>query len=248
MAGGFHLLLEAGRIGLDPKGLLARGGIVLAPTPSTEVVVSLAHALNKVAADGESKLVRAALAPLHGPLKRAATGPFSEADQRLACEAFQRHGETGLLRTYAAAALERWPQRPLFVYFAVAADHGDNPEQIPRRERLALETALNAAKSEGDRRTVQRIISLLDPLDDARSFSDGIPFGAMPDNPRALLEMMLDIAGERDFLDFVKESIGKQAFIDLKQQSHGDKQEFMHSLIDLMASQSQPLKRPSPNP
>ncbi|MHB8166314.1 MAG: tetratricopeptide repeat protein, partial [Sulfuricella sp.] len=78
LMGGFHLLLEAGKVGGDPKALLPRAGVDLAATPAPEAVVALAHALN--AARDEEKAIRAALGPLQAPLKRAVKAKFSEAD------------------------------------------------------------------------------------------------------------------------------------------------------------------------
>ncbi|MBI5438397.1 MAG: hypothetical protein HY936_05550 [Nitrosomonadales bacterium] len=247
LMGAFQLLLEADKVGANPKTLLLCAGIDLAATPATETVVVLARALNE-ARDGK-KAIRAALAPLRASLKRAATSRFSEAEHLLVCEAWQRSDEEDLLFTYAEAALKRWPGRPVFVYFRVMARYGNDSYNIPDRDMHALDKAYKDAKKQGDQRTAQRILTLLEPPMDDMPFSDGDPFdtfGDMPGSPRAMFELLLAMKGEQALLDMVRRAIGKRAFNDLKQQFGGNQKDFTRRLIDMMVEDEARIKRQQP--
>ncbi len=235
LVGAFHLLLEAGNVGGDPKALLKRAGIDLVAAPAPETVVALAHVLNT--ARGEKKAICAALCPLSAPLKRAVKAKFSEADHLLVCEALQRFEEEELLFIYAEAALKRWPGRPIFVYLRAVARYEKAKFYIPDRELYALEKAFEDAKKQGDQRTASRISLLLAPPMDAMPFPDDDslnPFDDYPDDPRAMFELLLSMKGEKDFLNMVRQAIGSQAFADLKQQVGGNQKDFVRRLIDMM--------------
>lgn len=251
LVGVFHLLLEANKVGLDPKDLLLRAGVDLETTPpAPEAVIALAQAMS-AARDGE-KVIHAALAPLRAPLKRAVKAKFSEADHLLVCEALQRSGEKELLLTYAEAALKRWPSRPVFVYFRVTARYGNDSYNIPDRDFDALDKALEDARKQGDERTAQRILAVLDPMEDM-SVQDPYldddpfnPFDGIPGSPRAMFELLLAIKGEKVFLDMVRNEIGKQALNDLKQQFGGNQRDFTRHLIDMMVENDARIKRQHP--
>lgn len=235
MVGAFHLLLEAGAVGRDPKTLLLHTGVDLTATPAPEAVVALAHGMN--VAHVEKKALRAALGPLRAPLKRAANAKFSEADHLLVCEAWQRFEENELLFAYAEAALKRWPGRPVFVYLSVIARYGNDPYDIPDRELHALDQAAKDARKQGDQRTASRISVLLAPPMDDMIFSDDDPFNPfddLPDNPRAMFELLLAMKGEKAFLDMVRQAIGKQAFAEMKKQFGGNQKDFIRRLLDMM--------------
>ncbi len=117
LLGGFQLALEAGRLGLDAAVLLARGKVNLTATPAPAAVAALARALEatrEMDTTLRDKTLRAALHPLRPALRRAASGRYAEAEQRLICEAWLRRKDSELLRLYADAALKHWPQRPIF--------------------------------------------------------------------------------------------------------------------------------------
>jgi len=248
LVGAFHLLLEAGNVGGDPKALLKCAGIDLAATPAAEAVVALAHVLN--AARGDKKAICAALGPLRAPLKRAVKAKFSEADHLLVCEALQRLEEEELLFIYAEAALKCWPDRPIFVYLRAVASYEKATYYIPERELYALEKAFEEAKKQGDQRTASRISLLLAPPMDDMPFpgDDSLnPFDDYPDDPRAMFELLLSMKGEKDFLDMVRQAIGKQAFAELKQQVGGNQKDFVRRLIDMMVDMGgASINNPSP--
>jgi hypothetical protein len=239
LVGSFHLLLEAGRTKRDPKVLLRRAGVDLGRTPAAEEVVALAHALNALR-DGD-KALHAALGPLRAMLARAAAAPFSEPDQHLVCEALHRRNERDLARRYAEAALKRWPGRPVFVYLKTAAAYGANPWQMPPRERIALEQALDLAQARGEQRTALRLRDLLSAAmgDFAVADEDGLDALDGVDG-RAMLEMILALGGEDQFLDIARRQLGKDVFEELRRELGGNKKQFAHALMELIASVSLP--------
>lgn len=235
LLGGFHLLLEAGKERGDLKGLLLRGGVNLAAMPAPEEVVALMQGLN--AARHGQKEICAALRPLRATLKRAAKAKFSETDHLLVCETFQRFEEKELLLAYAEAALKRWPGRPVFVYLRAIARYGNDPYDIPDREFYVLDKAAEDARKQGDQRTASRIGALLAPPVHDMPFPDDGPFNPfddLPNDSRAMFELLISMQGEEAFLDMVRQGIGKQAFAELKKQFGSNQKDFIRRLIDTM--------------
>ena len=238
LVGSFHLLLEAWRTKRDPAAALCRAGVELSAAPRADEIVAFAHALNAVR-DGD-KALRVALGPLRAMLGRAATTQFAEPDQLLVCEALHRRNEHDLARRYAEAALRRWPGRPVFVYLKAAATYGANPWQIPPRELPALEQALDQAQAQGDQRTALRLRDLLSaPMGDfgppgEDEFDD--PDELEGESGRAMLEMMLALGGEDQFLEIARAQLGKEAFDALRRALGGNKKRFARALMDLLAN------------
>jgi len=166
------------------------------------------------------------------------------------CEALQRLEEEELLFIYAEAALKCWPDRPIFVYLRAVASYEKATYYIPERELYALEKAFEEAKKQGDQRTASRISLLLAPPMDDMPFpgDDSLnPFDDYPDDPRAMFELLLSMKGEKDFLDMVRQAIGKQAFAELKQQVGGNQKDFVRRLIDMMVDMGgASINNPSP--
>jgi len=238
LVGSFHLLLEAWRTKRDPEALLCRAGVELGAAPRAEEIVAFAHALN-AARDGD-KALRVALGPLRTMLERAATTQLAEPDQLLVCEALHRRNEHDLARRYAEAALTRWPGRPVFVYLKAAATCEANPWQIPPRELRALEQALEQAQAQGDQRTALRLRDLLS----ATMGDFGLPgedeFDDLDElegeNGRAMLETMLALGGEDQFLEIARAELGKEVFDALRRALGGNKKRFARALMDLLAN------------
>jgi tetratricopeptide (TPR) repeat protein len=250
LTGAFHLLLEAGYTGLNPKALLLKSGIELAQTPTPEAVVALAKRLN--AGVGEEKLLGAALESLRGSLKRAAREKFTAEDYLLVCEALQRIEENQLFTVFAEAALKHWPDRPVFVYLSVVSRYGDHPYDIPMQKQYALDKAAKDARKQGDMRTASRIGMLLMSSmdDDDDDDDDDMPFfgeeldDSFPGSSRLALEMVLAISGEKVFMSMVSEILGNQVFNALKKQFGGNQKEFVQKLIDLIVTM--PNNNPPP--
>jgi tetratricopeptide (TPR) repeat protein len=240
LVGGFQLLLEGKRAkyqpALKPGELLRRAGVDLAATPSALDVVALAHALNAV--PERDRAVGAALAALRGMLERAAqTLRLSESDDLLVCEALHRHDQSELTRRFAKAALERWPERPVFVYFDAAARFGASPWRMNEREWKRLDRAFDQARTQGDERTASRLGRMLSDAGieaphEETDLDDREAFG--PDGVRSALEMMLALGGVDRFLDTVRQEMGKTTFDRLRRDFKGSKKEFAQSLFEAL--------------
>ncbi len=239
----FHVLLEAYKVDFNPKRLLQDSGIDVSSPPAPQAVLELAHTLHSM--PDEQKLVRNTLAPLRNLLKRATKAKFLESEHRFICEVWLRFEEKELLLAYTKAALNHWPNSPAFIYFSTLADYGKDIYRIPDHELNALGRAASEAQKQGDHRTADQIYALLSQADEARSFNDEddetfYPFEDMPDNPfehlpgtpRAMLERILSIAGEKGFLEFMQKSIGKEAINELK--SKLGTKNFCKKLIDIL--------------
>ncbi|MDP2832124.1 MAG: tetratricopeptide repeat protein [Pseudomonadota bacterium] len=253
LLGGFHLALEAGRLGLDAADLLTRGEVDLAATPAPATVAALARTL-EAARDMDKTLrdttLRNALHPLRPALRRAATGRYAEAEQRLICEAWLRRKESELLRLYADAALKHWPQRPIFVYFKAMAQYADMPYNMPERMRYDLERAADAALAQGDRRTFQRIQDLLHPIESDEFYPEddvGFVDRLMGNDPGAMFEMLLRMGGEEALFNLARQAMGKREFDTLRKELGGNDKEFARALVEMMAQQAQQEKQaPAP--
>lgn len=240
LVGTYHLLLEGKRVNSQaafaPQDLLRRAGADIAATPGADEVVALAHALH-AAAQHEAALP-VALGVLSGMLGRAAAGlQFSESDHLLVCEALHRHGQSDLTRRFAAAALERWPGRPVFVYLDAAARFGAAPWRMPQREWERLDRVFEQARDQGDERTATRLSKLL----------AAAPGPGSTDMPRglqepgaggigALLDQALKLGGEDQILELARRELGKATFDQMRRDVNGSKKQFAQALVQLLRS------------
>lgn len=243
LVGAFRLLLEAGKVGHDPRSLLLSSGCNLTAPPPAEAVVALAQVLN-AAPDG-AKALGAALGPLRATLKRALKMPFSEADYLLVCEALHRCEDHELLTAFTKEALKRWPGRPVFVYLNVIARHGSDIYFIPYKDQDALDRAAREAHKQGDHRTSSRIRTLLSPpeedMDDDSFDPFDLPFpeeGSFGSAMEGFLGELSEAKGEslggaleeflndpRKMFEMLVAMQGEKAFLEIMRKEFG-KQEF----------------------
>jgi len=252
LVGAFQLLLEGKRTKYPPAlkagELLRRAGIDLAATPSAPDVVALAHTLNAV--PERDRAAGAALDALRGMLERAAQSlRLGESDDLLVCEALHRHEQSELTQRFAKAALQRWPERPVFVYLDAAARFGASPWRMSEGEFNRLELAFGQARAQGDQRTATRLDRLLDDAGGAGAPGMGMPGNldnVGPDDIRAVLDMMLSMGGEDSLLDMARRQLGKATFDQLRREIGGSKKQFARALAELLTPGQVEQSRPAP--
>lgn len=239
LVGAFHLLLEAKRIspaGFAPRELLRRAAVDTQGTPEPAEMLALAQALHATPQRGQA--VEVALGVLNGMLTRAAARlQLDEADQLLLCEALHRHGQAELTRQFAAAALARWPGRPVFVYLEAAARYGARPWTLPQAEGERLDRAFEQARDQGDERTASRLSKLLGAASGPGGF-DG------PGDPPALgagtiddvLNRLVQSGYEDEILDIARRQLGKATFEQLRREVNGSKKQFARALVEMLTA------------
>jgi tetratricopeptide (TPR) repeat protein len=240
LVGTYHLLLEGKRVNAQaafaPQDLLRRAGVDIAATPGAAEVVALAQALH-AAAQSEAALP-VVLGVLSGMLGRAATSSrFSESDHLLVCEALHRHGQSDLTRRFAAAALERWPGRPVFIYLDAAARFGAAPWRMPELEWERLDQVFERARDQGDERTATRLSKLLAAAPGPGSAD--MPPGLQEPGAGgigALLDQALKLGGEDQILDLARRELGKATFDQLRREVNGSKKQFAQALAKLLTA------------
>lgn len=238
LVGAFQLLVEAERVkprsGFAPQELLRRAGVDTQVTPDTAEVLALAHALH--ATPQREPAVTVALGVLNAMLTRAAARlQLNETDHLLLCEALHRHGQLELTRRFSAAALARWPGRPVFVYLEAAARFGAVPWTIPQTEWDRLDWVFEQARDQGDERTALRLSKLLGAASGPGAFdvANGPPaFGA--GTIGGVLDRLLQSGSEDVILDLARREMGKATFEQLRRQVNGSKRQFAEALVEML--------------
>ncbi len=237
----FHLMFESIRIGRPGTAELQRAAISLSGTPVDREVLAVIQAIN-VLGESEKRALGTVLDTLRERLKYAADGDFSESERISICETLLRRGERMLLLAYADVGLQRWPERPVFVYLTTFARYGPAALfAMSAREKAALERALEKASRDGDQRTVLRIRELIEPADfdqgdDPDDFVDldafDHPGEALFENPRALLEMMISLGNEQGLINMARDIVSAGEFRRLELAAGGDRRKLARMLID----------------
>ncbi len=238
LVGAFHLLLEAKRVtpgsGFAPQELLRRAAVDAHGTADAAEVLALTQALH--ATPQREPAVTVALGVLNGMLTRAAAQlQLGETDHLLLCEALHRHGQLELTRRFAAAALARWPGRPVFVYLDAVARFGAVPWTMPQTEWERLDRVFEQARDQGDERTASRLSKLLGAASGPGAFDvpNGPPaFGA--GSIGGVLDSLLQSGYEDDILDLARREMGKATFDQLRREVNGSKTQFTEALVAML--------------
>jgi len=251
----FHVLLEGARLGAAPAPLLRRAGLKLSAAVTAREVLAVVHAINAFSEVG-ARILGTVLDELRAPLRRAAGDDFSEAERISICEALLRRNERFLLQAYADAGLKRWPERPIFVYFRVLARHGSGAYLwMSCDEGWALQEALDKALDDGDQRTALRIRELLSPPpatfedEDEDDFGDPDEFSeafakieeTLFSNPRAALEMLLELTGEEPVINMAREMFPNSEFRKMERAAGGNRKKLARLLIECAAEGVRPV-------
>lgn len=166
------LLLEANACGIPGARLLKQLGLAKAPAPDA---ADLRAFFLRVRAhlDKGVKLPSEIGRELNGALKQTARLKLDQGEMESICETLRRTDLHEVRQAFAEAALKRWRGEPVFELHAFEARHsGTVPWNIPMREMLRLEQALERARDNGDSRLVHRLIEILS--------GPPLPFGGPP--------------------------------------------------------------------
>jgi tetratricopeptide (TPR) repeat protein len=248
LAAGWRLLREAQgiftRVDLTlAVGLLKEAGIDAAKALTPAEVLGLVQVL-----EHEPHIARKGMDPLvawRKALLALAPAPLFDAETTLRiCEALSRHQENDLLKEFATAARKRWPDRPVFVYHAVAARCEKNGGIGNGRDFDDLESAQNRAHLNKDFKLKERIEALFEADSPSTPFDDFDDFDPMsgppltdPQSFRAMLEMDIKIDGGKSFLKNARRNLGGAVIRDIEKESGGDKKAFLRRVVDLIVEE-----------
>ena len=249
---GWRLLREA-------QGLFARVELTSAVKLLSEAGIDSAKALTPADVLGlvqvmeqEPLIARKGadpLAPWRKALAALAPAPLFDAETTLRiCEAWSAHKEHDLLERFATAARKRWPDRPIFVYHAVAARFGKNGCIETERDFEDLEHAGERAQKNKDFKLDSRIEALFEADSPPPDFDDlgpdfddsdrmaGPPMQD-PKELRAMLEQTIKMDGGKSFLKIARDDLGADVIRQIEKECGGDKKAVLRRLIDLIVAE-----------
>lgn len=158
------------------------------------------------------------------------------------CEVFSRYKENNLVEKFAEAARKRWPNRPIFIYHAVAARFGKQNSIAHDRDFDDLEEAYRCASMDNDHRLKMRIDTLF-AAEESLLDSDNVDDFDSPFDPasidersiRAMIEMSIQSGGEKAFLAKARQEIGSEFFKQLERESGGNRKVLLKRIVDALA-------------
>jgi hypothetical protein len=252
LAAGWRLVREArgvfARVDLTSStGRLREAGLdttrSLTPADLLELLTALEH---------EPAMVRKGFDPLavwRKALTSLCTARTLDADTSVRlCEAFNQHQEFDLAEKVAATARQRWPDKPIFVYHAVAARAGKKKGRIPTdKDFNDLEAAQSYARQNRDLRLAARIEQLFEadnpkPDFDDLDFPDDLGLPALPLGPlsmdarqmREIIQMSNKLDGGKSFLNKAREELGDALMKQIERECGGDKKLYLSRITDLV--------------
>ncbi|MBL0167991.1 MAG: hypothetical protein IPP85_13040 [Propionivibrio sp.] len=250
LAAGWRLLREAQgtfqRVGLTTSAwLLSEAGIDTSKALTHAGLLELAQVMEQ-----ESPIVGKGLDSLvvwRKEIARMAAMQAFDADAcvRL-CEAFRRHQDYDLAEKFANAARKRWPDRPIFVYHAVAARSGKMGRIHSDQDFSDLEKAQLRAHQSKDIRLAERIERLFEADDPIPDFAD-LDFPGALDSPidlakldpevfRKVLEESIKYDGGKSFLKNACQDLGDALVRQVERECAGDSKAFLRRLVDLIVT------------
>ncbi len=195
LVGQFRLLIEGERLQeWSGKEWLATARL---PKPakfaSRESILALVRAVADTR-EASTDLLAEALEPFEPALRKACKEPFSQAEMLQVCETLHRVEQFEMLGRYAAQARRHWPDRAVFGFHYLYARCEGWCHELEPRDLDELDRIMEAAHSEGDDRTLHRLMEFVYPPDPLGRMPDsypgemsgGFPFGMPPDFPQEL--------------------------------------------------------------
>lgn len=164
----FQLVLEGVQLGLSPADLFKSLGTTQPPTPQREDLLALAAWLRDTAQRKFSKeILNSLFQPFLPLLETAAQQPGLLHDEFAnLCESLSLVGQRSLCKAFAQAALDQWPEDPLFILHVFQSSHRitNNRIYVSSEQFEQLEDAMLRAHAADDQRTALRLSNVLDRL------------------------------------------------------------------------------------
>jgi tetratricopeptide (TPR) repeat protein len=164
----FQLVLEAVQLGMDPAALFTSLGTTQPPTPQREDLLTLAAWLRDTAQRKYPKdILNSLFQPFLPLLETAAQLPGLLHDEFAnLCESLSLVGQRSLCKAFAQAALDQWPEDPLFILHVFQSSYriANNRIYVSSEQFERLEAAMLRAHAADDQRTALRLSNVLDRL------------------------------------------------------------------------------------
>ncbi|MFO1431887.1 MAG: hypothetical protein U1F76_17405 [Candidatus Competibacteraceae bacterium] len=210
-----RLAVECTRLRLEP-GDFRRYLVGDQPqVPSRDDLLALVRAVNTYREE-EGTHLDWALEDLQAPLKKAVGRLTTEEDMQVICDCLRQAPHHELLEYFATEALERWKERPLFVYYQILGRARSKLDKVSDRDYSRLEHAFEQAEAAKDTRTATLINQFL--TQDLLRLPSA-EFG-MPPMPEDLFEDLEEI---REMLLSVPPKLRDQVLDQILQESSPDR-------------------------
>ena len=194
ITGRLDLAIEIQRLGHNLTTVVKKLGLPKIKSPEKNDLMAFFRTVREHL-DKKMKIPLAVLRYFTQPLKAGSKLPLTQQESEVVCESLRRCGLNEVRLAYARAALKRWPGIPLFELHAFEAKFEGRYWNVSAAELDRLETALEVAQTNGDKRTALRIQEALRESTPFSPFSPHEPVGS----PDALSEMLDDIGIEAIF-------------------------------------------------
>ena len=218
LTGRLALALEAERLDQSVDSFIKRLRLPKVMQPEADDLLGFMRLLRE-ALDVGQKPSPATLREFEPALKRAAKRALSSGDMEAVCETLRRCELVDVRRVYAAAALERWPGRPVFELHAFEAKYTGFRPMVQDADVNRLHIAYEQAQESGDTRVAMQLGKILENLLPP-SFGGPVfdPFEDGPIEPeqggetiadiKAMIEDVVDFSGNMPELDELKRMLG----------------------------------------
>lgn len=157
----FIIQYEANNIGYDATELYSQAGInwPLSPLQHKDELFSLTDIIEAFLNEDNMDQIALTLSRFVLPLSQAVRLVQTPEEFEQLCELWHRTRQEGLLDAYAEEAASQFEHRPIFTYFRMVNNSWLGPDDFQR-----VESALEAAKEQGNQALAMRFLSLLTEL------------------------------------------------------------------------------------
>ncbi|CAK0745465.1 conserved hypothetical protein [Gammaproteobacteria bacterium] len=187
-AGGIGIALlsqvEGQQAGFKQKDLIFLSEGLIEAAPSAVQIVALLELLEELQ-PLHADLVQSLIKTILQPSLRAAATHHSYTEDQLIClfEILRKGLHWDLMVAYATTALERWPGRPIFVFYYYTGVSHNQGSRLAKRDLSVLEEAREAAMQADDIHTVRLIDELMEIFPFRRLFPRRNPRSEKPLDP-----------------------------------------------------------------